>query len=647
MRICLLYTLSLVLFCVPLAAQNIDPYWRNGNASKESCNCNTLTTEGNYQTGSIWNKNKIDLRQSFDYKFNVFLGSKDTDGADGIAFVLQNISLSIGTTGEGMGFSGVTPSIGILLDTYQNGNHTDPDYDHISINRDGDVSHISTNNLAGPVTAVSGANNIEDGQWHTFRVIWDVPTKTIAAHIDGVERVKTTLDLIPQVFGNDPMVFWGFTAATGGLNNRQRICTSLNPGFSFDMNQSTCFPATIAFKDNSLSFGSIVKWYWNFGDGTIDSVQAPDPHTFPQPGIYDVKLSILGNDGCISESYNTKVTIGSKPVADFSPPPPPYCNEEMVPFTDASKVEFGTVNRWEWTVDNAVPAVKNSPGLQQTYSYGPHTVSLVVKTKEGCVSDPVTKSFSMFPSPKVDLTVADACFKTRVLFTGQSLTAAIPIRQWYWQPGDGTLDSSSSIEHVYSKGGDYEVKLVAMADNGCPSEPAVKKVKIYETHAFAGNDTVVTANYPLPLNGSGGMLYKWSPAGGLSDPTIANPVAQISKSTYYILTAYTPIGCETTDTINIRAIKGPAIYVPNAFSPNGDNKNERFRMTSVGMTDIFFFRIYNRYGQVVYNSKSTSEGWDGTINGQAQPSGTYVWVVKGKDFTGQFHEQRGTLTLIR
>lgn len=648
MRTCLLYTLSLVVFSLSSAAQTVDPYWRNGAATKENCNCNTLTSEVNFQTGSIWNKNKIDLNQSFDYKFNVFLGSKDNDGADGIAFVLQNISLSIGTTGEGMGFGGVKPSIGILLDTYQNGNHSDPDYDHITINRDGDVSHTSPNNLAGPVTAIAGVNNIEDGQWHTFRVIWDVPTKTLSAHIDGVERVKTTIDMVSQVFGNDPMVFWGFTAATGGLNNRQRICTSLNPGFSYDTNLKTCAPAILPFKDNSLSFGTILKWYWNFGDGTIDSVQSPLPHTYTTPGVYEVKLSILGNDGCISETYKTNITIGSKPVAAFEQPPPPYCNEQVVPFTDASLVEYGTINSWEWTIDGS-SLVKTSPGHQQPYTYGTHTVNLVVKTKEGCVSDPLTRSLSMLPSPRIDMSVSDACFRTPTLFAATNLTPAVPVQQWNWLSAGHVLESTSSasVEHIFAKGGDYPVKLYAVAANGCHSDTLEKVIKIYETSAFAGNDTVVVTNRPLPLNGSGGMFYKWSPAEGLSDPNIPNPVVQIRNSTFYILTAYTPIGCETTDTIRIKAYKGPAIYVPNVFSPNGDLRNDRFRMTAVGITEIFFFRVYNRYGQVVYNSNNIKDGWDGTINGRAQPTGTYVWVVKGKDFTGQLHEQRGTLTLIR
>jgi gliding motility-associated-like protein len=234
-----------------------------------------------------------------------------------------------------------------------------------------------------------------------------------------------------------------------------------------------------------------------------------------------------------------------------------------------------------------------------------------------------------------------------VLFTGINLSPAIPIRQWYWAPGDGTRDSASSIYHSYAKGGPFNVQLYAVADNGCHSDTIDERINIYETRAFAGNDTLVTDNQPLPLNGSGGIFYSWSPADGLSDPNIANPVALIKKSTSYVLTAYTPMGCETMDTINIKVFKGPAIYVPNAFSPNGDRRNDRFRVTAPGITEIYFFRIFNRYGQLVYSSTNSRDGWDGTIKGQPQPTGTYVWMVKGKDFAGQVHEQKGTFMLIR
>lgn len=113
----------------------------------------------------MWNNNKIDLTQSFDFNFDVFLGSNDA-GADGIVFVLQPISTSVGSTGGGLGYDGITPAVGVTIDTWQNGNDNDPAFDHIAIQLNGNLNHNVANNIAGPVTAINGNNNIEDGVWY-------------------------------------------------------------------------------------------------------------------------------------------------------------------------------------------------------------------------------------------------------------------------------------------------------------------------------------------------------------------------------------------------------------------------------------------------------------------------------------------------
>src|SRR5450432_2190419 len=104
-------------------------YTLNGSASKNDFHCYTLTNDAFSQTGSVWNNNKINLTRSFDFKFDVFLGCADGDGADGIAFVLQPISTSVGTVGNGLGYSGVSPAVGVTIDTWQNGSPTTPGAD--------------------------------------------------------------------------------------------------------------------------------------------------------------------------------------------------------------------------------------------------------------------------------------------------------------------------------------------------------------------------------------------------------------------------------------------------------------------------------------------------------------------------------------
>ncbi|HUC83067.1 MAG TPA: hypothetical protein VMR70_19315, partial [Flavisolibacter sp.] len=241
-------------------------YILNGSAQKNSCNCYTLTQPTIFQTGSVWNSNKINLNSSFDFWFNVSLGCND-NGADGIVFMLQPISTSVGTTGAGMGFEGVSPSIGIALDTYQNSELNDPSYDHISIQANGNVNHA--NDLVAPVAASSTSNNIEDCQWHKLRITWDAGTKWLRTYFDGVLRLQRQVDLVATIFNNDPNVYWGFTGATGGQVNLQQFCTALDPIFSSGFpNNVVCEGQPVSFTNASESFAPISSYLWNFGDGT-------------------------------------------------------------------------------------------------------------------------------------------------------------------------------------------------------------------------------------------------------------------------------------------------------------------------------------------------------------------------------------------
>ena len=100
------------------------------------------------------------------------------------------------------------------------------------------------------------------------------------------------------------------------------------------------------------------------------------------------------------------------------------------------------------------------------------------------------------------------------------------------------------------------------------------------------------------------------------------------------------------DTINVQVFQTmPDIFVPNAFVPGGVNKE--LRPKAVGISTMDYFRVFNRWGQLVYQTVEFGKGWDGRVNGVAQPIGTYVWMVSGTDYTGKKVIKKGTATLIR
>lgn len=628
------------------AQSTIDPpYHLNGSAYKENCNCYTLTDAENTQSGSVWNMNKIQLSSSFEFKFEVYLGCKDNDGADGIAFMLQPISTNIGTQGGGIGYDGVRPSVAIELDTWQNNENNDPYYDHISIQINGDIRHGGSNNIAGPVSATLNNSNIEDCQWHTFTIRWDADNKILSAYIDGELRVSATIDLVKDVFNNDPSVYWGFTSATGGANNHQRFCTSLRAGFEPVATPETCAPQEIQLTDKASSFGYIVSWFWDYGDGTTYNQPVPPPHTYSEPGNYTISASILGNDGCWSDTFRQVITIGSIPEPDFIVPDT-ICGLSVLQPTDQSAVEYGTITEWNWVINGQPytglqPPPLNIPGPAQV------PISLQVNTREGCESETIEKIVHLLEKPIISLPspVSAACVGEEVLLEASSDLAANPVVEWTWAAAIGSPEGDY-LRLSSNAPGDYPITLSGLGENGCMSDPVQHITSFFQTRANAGRDTLAAIGQPIQLNGSGGPYFSWSPAGVLSDPTIAAPVATLDRPTSIVLTTYTDVGCATTDTINIRVFKGPDLYVPNAFTPNSDGKNDRFSFLAVGMKKLDYFRIYNRMGQLVYDATSF-EGWDGSMRGVQQPAGTYVWMISGEDYNGNAYRKKGTVQLIR
>jgi gliding motility-associated-like protein len=192
---------------------------------------------------------------------------------------------------------------------------------------------------------------------------------------------------------------------------------------------------------------------------------------------------------------------------------------------------------------------------------------------------------------------------------------------------------------------------VSVRDNvGCP-KPSFADIRITVTTkilANAGNDTAMVVGQPLRLQAKGGDSYQWSPSAGLSNPNIANPEVVINEDQTYVVKVMTDIGCFAYDTVNIRVFKtDPDIFVPTAFTPNGDDLNDVLIPIAVGISDFQFFRVYNRWGLLVYSSTKPGAGWDGKVKGREQGTDTFLWHVRGTDYGGRVIEKKGTTLLMR
>lgn len=201
--------------------------------------------------------------------------------------------------------------------------------------------------------------------------------------------------------------------------------------------------------------------------------------------------------------------------------------------------------------------------------------------------------------------------------------------------------------------------LTATDTLGCP-KPASDVVRITvrpPIRVFAGNDTTVVFGQRLQLNASANApQFVWTPVTGLSNASIANPTAFFQEGTLpegtdqvrYVVTASTPEGCNGSDDIVIRVFKtAPSIFIPSAFTPNADGKNDVIRPTLAGVQTFEFFRVYNRYGQLVFETRTPGKGWDGNFNGIQQPGGAFVYQCKAVDYLGNTLFKKGSFVLIR
>jgi len=229
--------------------------------------------------------------------------------------------------------------------------------------------------------------------------------------------------------------------------------------------------------------------------------------------------------------------------------------------------------------------------------------------------------------------------------------------QYRWTPAT-YLSSTTVANPISSPSKDITYTLSILADaNGCASlvtdemtidvtPPLKLKTYPFDTIGYPGDQFQLLAvpNDPDATN------FVWSPSVGLSSTTIANPivtVGAIGQDIQYRVLAFTQAGCRGEGYVKVRVYKGPDIYVPTGFTPNGDGKNDKFTPFPVGMKSYNYFKVFNRWGQLVFTTRQLNSGWDGRWSGVEQPAGTYVWMIEGLIKDDRVITKKGTVVMIR
>lgn len=277
-----------------------------------------------------------------------------------------------------------------------------------------------------------------------------------------------------------------------------------------------------------------------------------------------------------------------------------------------------------------------------------NTTYTVIATIGGCSA---TASVVVTAIP---LPLADAGENITICYNASvQLNAATDGTSWQWSPAS-SLNDPASLQPIASPLSTTDYIFTAYENTrGCPKpgRDTVTVTVIPRILAYAGRDTAIVVGQSLQLSASGGIDYLWTPPANLSAAGIPNPVARFaepSNGLLYTVKVFDEARCVDSASINVKVFATlPSVFVPTAFTPNGDGRNDELVPIAVGMKRIEYFSVYNRWGQLVFTTTINGKGWNGTIAGQPQATNTYVWVVKAIDYTGTPYFLKGQSTLIR
>ncbi|WP_118973428.1 PKD domain-containing protein [Taibaiella koreensis] len=322
------------------------------------------------------------------------------------------------------------------------------------------------------------------------------------------------------------------------------------------------------------------------------------------------------------------------------------CKGFTVHFVNLSTGGFSYL--WEFGVPGAT-----STDFEPTFTYpdtGTYVVRLTVNAGSTC-PDSISRLVKIYPEYHADFDWAGKlCPGEAIQFNDRSTATYPPVVKWDWSLGDGSTSTDQNPVHVYAKpGGPQQVTLSSKSRLGC-RDVVTKTLPMPYFDPFAGNDTIIVLGYPYTLNGTGSQFYQWTPTDFLNNPNIANPSVTFPDTGHYtyVLHGTSEEGCRANDTITIWVVSYGQIFVPNAFSPNGDGINDVLMPRIVGFSRINFFRIFNRYGQQVYGTVNDNyPAWDGRQNGKVVDVGTYFWVLNATAADGTKVTKKGDITLIR
>ncbi len=434
-------------------------------------------------------------------------------------------------------------------------------------------------------------------------------------------------------------------------------------GFTFT---DECFGTAVPFTDvstisNLYTINTINQWAWNFGNLNTSSTQNPSEQ-YAVDGQYTVQLTVTTDNNC-SNTITKIINVWPLPIVDFSPTD--VCLNTATQFTDLSGVSLGSNVGWQWDFGDGTPINTSSAPIHTYLSdSSSFTGQLIVTTNYGCV-DSVSKSITVYPNPVISFT-ADSLYGCTPLIVNfqdnTSINAPGNLYAWNWDFGDGATSSDQSPQGVRfdnlsnTTPISHTVTLTVTSDpahGSCPTtDSIIDMLTIYPkpiaSFSFSPIQTDIYDREITFVDQSIiGSLWYWNLGDGETSIN-QNPIHVYPDSGSYLVTLYidNSYGCKDTTQQLVKIDPVYAIFIPNTFSPNGDNLNDFFYAKGFGIKQIQTL-IFDRWGNLVFEGYQLESKWDGTYKGKLAVTDTYVYKIKAENIFGEWNDYVGRVTLVK
>jgi len=413
--------------------------------------------------------------------------------------------------------------------------------------------------------------------------------------------------------------------------------------FNYTLN---CNSNLISLTDSSIANGSVItSWNWDFGDGNTSVSQNPN-YLYLNPGSYNVQL-IVTSEYC-SDTILQQISLQYLD-AQFS-----YiynCQNYTTSFTDNSTYSGIAPNNWLWNFGDGNTSTLQNP--VHVYSdTGTYQVQLIISNSSICV-DTISTNISIY-NVSANFIANNTCLYDSVKFTDITNFPFGTITSWTWNFGDGNTSNAQNPSHLYNIPKNYDVSLIIQTSQGC-IDTIIKQITVYPSPLaqFNISTTEFEVNKPIYFvdASTGASSWLWNFGDNFGTSTNQNPTyTYIYPGNYIIIEIVrNEFGCKDTAIQTIYVKKSDEIYppaLPTAFTPNNDNNNDTLFVRGGPFKELLF-KVYNEWGQMIFESNDASIGWDGTYKGNPQPIGVYICTVEAITINNKQYKFSQEVTLIR